>query len=1464
MLDTLVSYVPTFIAQQLAHDPTPLTAPKSERFPVAILFADISGFTALAERLAERGPIGVEELTRILNAYFGHLIDLIVSHGGDIVKFAGDALVAIWTAGGGRKAEDRKWRTADGRWKMENEELEADSLPSSSAVPAPPALSEAVLRASQCGLTVQRTLDDYPVTNDVRLSMRVGIGAGTIIAAQLGGVYGRWEVVITGAPITQMSVAQQQARPGQVVLSPEAWLLVRHQCAGVPTTPPAGVASYVRLEHIHQALPPLGLLSPVLPAEAEGALRAYIPGVILKRLTVEHFTNSAEMHTQWLAELRRVTVLFIHSPEFSQAPKLAHAQAAMSALQKALYRFEGSINKLNVDDKGVALVAALGLPPFAHEDDAARGLLAARAMQEALQELNVRCAIGVATGHVFCGTVGNTRRREYTMIGDTVNLAARLMQAAALMSETPLLCDAATRELTQGRLNFEALPPISIKGKTDAIPIYRPLLDMPPAQARLTAPTQFAMRHTPTPLIGRAKECALLSQHLQALQNGGAGGVLIIEGDAGIGKSRLVAELGRMADALQLTVFVSAGDAIEKSTPYYAWRGIFSQLLDIDLLTNPAARRQHALDVLSLEENLLPLAPLLNAVLSLDLPENDLTVQMKGEVRATNTHNLLLALLQASAARSPKVLVLEDAHWLDSVSWALAAQVSQRVRSLLLVIVTRPLAEPLPLAYRPFLNIAHGQRLRLTALPADDMLTLVCQRLRVKKLPEAVMAFIQEKAEGNPFFTEELTYALRDSGLIHVVKDECQLTPELNTRDPMRALRALDLPNTVQGIITSRIDHLTPAEQLTLKVASVIGRVFAVRVLNDIYPLPTDKANLLQHLRTLERLDLTPLYTPEPDLAYLFKHIITQEVAYHLMLFAQRRELHRAVAEWYERTYASNLAAHYPLLAHHWHSADHLPKALEYLEKAGEQALSAYANQEAVTFLSEALRLSAGLTLLEAGTLQRARWERELGEALLSLGRNVESNDHLAQALALLKRPAPHSRAGLALGLLAQVARQVMHRLWPARFIGQTRMPEARAQWLELARLYALLAENYYFAGDKLRTIDAVLRGLNCAERAGLSAELARAYASMGVIAGLIPLRGMAESYGQRARDTAQSAHDLPAIAWVLLINSLYHTGIGHLALVRPMIEQALKLAEHLGDRRRWEEILVLKAKVTYYQGDFPLSRQQNADLYASAQRRNDKQGLMWGLAGQAENLLMLGQAAVALPLLQECRAFSAKVDDIRTYGGIALAHLQCEQYELAQTAAERALSALLAAAPTSVVLLEGCINTTTVLLAFWEHEIADCKLRMTHEQSVNLHPDSVGSGVAGRHSHSVTRPLPSAIRHSPSAKRARQACAALKRWARIFPLGQPRAMLAQGLCAWLEGQSSAARKAWQRGLALAEGLTLPYVIAQAHYELGRHADGEARLTHLTAACDGFERLGASYAMRLAQQALQGTAFSQA
>jgi hypothetical protein len=307
--------------------------------------------------------------------------------------------------------------------------------------------------------------------------------------------------------------------------------------------------------------------------------------------------------------------------------------------------------------------------------------------------------------------------------------------------------------------------------------------------------------------------------------------------------------------------------------------------------------------------------------LPLDLPDNELTAQLTGEVRADNTRQLLVQLLQPPAAMpaaraAPLLIVLDDAHWFDSASWALTRLVVARIRPLLLVLATRPLVEPLPEDYRRLRQDPATEYLRLEPLSPHDTLALVCDRLGVRHLPEPVAALIQERAQGNPFFSEELAYALRDAGLIRITDGTCTIAPDAG------ALSAMSFPDTMQGVVAARIDRLPPGPELTLKVASVVGRLFAFRLLRDIHPIEADRRVLRGFLDDLQRHDFTVLDTPEPDLAYLFRHVVIQEVAYGLLLSAQRRQLHRAVGEWYEQTQAEDLSSLYPLLAYHWGRAE--------------------------------------------------------------------------------------------------------------------------------------------------------------------------------------------------------------------------------------------------------------------------------------------------------------------------------------------------------------------------------------------------------------------------------------------------------------------------------------------------------------------------------------------------------------
>jgi class 3 adenylate cyclase len=698
--ESLRAYVPELLVSRFLARQEPLDAPRMERFPAAVLFADISGFTPLADRLAQRDPAG-EELSGLLNTYFGQLMALIDAHAGEVITFAGDGLLAAWPA------------------------IDED-------------LAVSTWRASHAALVVRAALHDYQAGNGVRLSLRLGVGAGEVMALHVGGVGGRWQLLLSGAPLLQVSQAEQRAAPGEVVLSPQAWELVRDACTGQLLP-----GSYLQLTSADASQV---LRARSRPTQNLGdAVSAYVPEVVRVRL--------AAGQAEWLAELRRVTALFLNllDADPAAADQLEPLQRVMATVQPILQRYQGSLKQVIVDDKGLTLIAVFGLPPLAHEDDPVRATGAALAVQAALRELGVRCAIGLATGRAFCGAVGSEVHREYDVIGEVMNLAARLMQAAP----DTILCDAATHRAARSRLRFQDLPAISVKGKPAPITVYRPV---EPARKP----------DGPRAMLGRGDERAALAERVRALEQH-TSGLVVVEGEPGIGKSRLLADLLERARAHGVRSLIGAGDAIEQVTPYHAWRPIFADLLGLVGIDDVEERRRRVLARVHSDPDMARLAPLLNSVLPLDLPDNELTVQLTGEVRADNTRQLLLQLLRAATAapgrRAPPLLVvLDDAHWFDSASWALARLVAARVGPLLLVLATRPLVEPLPDDYRRLRQDPAAERLQLEPLSRHETLALVCDRLGVRSLPEPVAVLIEERAQGNPFFSEELAYALRTPG----------------------------------------------------------------------------------------------------------------------------------------------------------------------------------------------------------------------------------------------------------------------------------------------------------------------------------------------------------------------------------------------------------------------------------------------------------------------------------------------------------------------------------------------------------------------------------------------------------------------------------------------------------------------------------------------------------------------------
>ncbi|MGZ9234868.1 MAG: AAA family ATPase, partial [Anaerolineales bacterium] len=650
LTELLASYVPKLIQNRVIADPSPIEAPVAEEIQAAVLFADISGFTLLTEHLAERGPTGVETLARILNEYFGQLINIIHDFGGDVVKFAGDAVIAVWPI--------------------------VPDLPGSDA---PVNVSRAdqwqwTMRAAECAIEVHKRLTNYEVEN-ANLYLKLAISMGRLNTAHVGGVFNRWEFLLTGTPLVELGIANNLARAGEILVTPSAWKLIRNDCNAEPMEFELrdAIAQGGRLESLNK--PSSIFSSPkklVIPEGAENSLRPYIPGAIINRLTAGQGS--------WIAELRRVTVLFINLPDLDQQTKLENAQNIARLIQRSVYRYEGSINKINVDDKGITIVGALGLPPFSHEDDPARGLQAALMIRKELTKLNIRSFIGVTTGRIFCGSVGNESRREYTIIGNAVNLSARLMGVASKLDELiekygiPILTDRVTYESAKEAVELEPIASQQVKGRAEPVEVFHPLEQ------------KKSVIRPKTELIGRQEEKTLIANALQELARGTPHQTIVLQGEAGIGKSRLFEDLVRQAETLDVNMFSGGGDPVEKSNPYHAWRPIFNRILGIEELLGKTEfteevqiniRNNVVTKLEKIDADLARYAPLVDVILPISIPDNELTTAMSGEIRGSNVRELLTRLLSFEAEQSPVLVVMEDLHWFDSASWALLVDVQQ-------------------------------------------------------------------------------------------------------------------------------------------------------------------------------------------------------------------------------------------------------------------------------------------------------------------------------------------------------------------------------------------------------------------------------------------------------------------------------------------------------------------------------------------------------------------------------------------------------------------------------------------------------------------------------------------------------------------------------------------------------------------------------------------------------------------
>jgi class 3 adenylate cyclase/tetratricopeptide (TPR) repeat protein len=644
-------------------------------------------------------------------------------------------------------------------------------------------------------------------------------------------------------------------------------------------------------------------------------------------------------------ERKQVTVLFSDLSGYTAMTEKLDPEEVKEIMSRIfgevasiVKKYDGSIEKFIGD----AVVAFFGVPKT-HEDDPVRAILAAKEIHSFVEAMSPQVEqrigrplsmhTGINTGLVVTGQVDKEGSTS-GVLGDTINLASRLSDLA---KAGEILVGPVTNQLTEGHFVFERLEAVQIKGKAEAVQVHRLLSTK---EKPLTLHRILGLR---ADLIGRKAELAQLQEAIQKVRHG-KGGIISICGDAGTGKSRLVEEFKATLDLEQVQWREGHAYAYSQNMPYFPLVDLLNRAWQIEEGDSPEKVKGK---IESGVENLMSgkkqdVLPYVGSLYSLSYPEIEGVSPEFWKSRLQEAiHEILVALVR----RGPTIICLEDLHWADPSSMALLRFLLSEFRyPALFLCIYRP---PLSLFTSHELSGMGKlyQEIKLQDLSASDSQDMLESLLKSKSMPQELRKFIQEKVEGNPFYLEEVINSLIESGTLIRDNGSWRLS---------RPIGESDISPTVQGVISARLDRLEKEMKRILQEASVIGRAFLYEILNKITEL---KEQLDHHLHRLEQFDLIRIRSFQPELEYIFKHALTQEVVYNGLLKKERQVVHERIALVMEQLFRERLSEFYETLAFHYKRGQSLHKAADYLMKSGEKSLKRYALEESHQYYQEAFDL---------------------------------------------------------------------------------------------------------------------------------------------------------------------------------------------------------------------------------------------------------------------------------------------------------------------------------------------------------------------------------------------------------------------------------------------------------------------------------------------------------------------------
>lgn len=1093
-------------------------------------------------------------------------------------------------------------------------------------------------------------------------------------------------------------------------------------------------------------------------------------------------------------ERKQVTVLFCDIADSTPLAERIGAERMHKVLDgffgaalAQVHHFEGTVNQF-LGDGFMALFGA----PVSHEDHARRAALAALAIRRSIDpavadalagEAQLQLRIGLNSGMVVVGKIGDNLRMDYTAVGDTTNVAARLQQLA---QPGMILVSDSVFHAIDGHVECRSLGLRQLKGKAEPIATHAVL-----RERGSHGPHHWPARGVPT--VGRAAEITEIRSAIERAESG-SGGVLCIVGEAGLGKSRLVDEARSHAQARGVRWVDGQCVSFGRTLSYWPFREVLRACFEID----DADADSVAFDKLrrgierpfgdAADELLVYIA----ALLALPLPEPlaERVRTLDGLAMGHQISRAALRLFERLAANGPLVLALEDWHWADASSADLLEHLLPLAdrAALLFLVAYRPdsqcAAESLRVAITsPERAATRAQEMVLAPLLRHESGELVHALTDGGALPGHVLEMLLRRSSGNPFYLGELVRALIDAKGIErdLLTGEWQVTENYE---------AVPLPDTIEGLILARIDRLEEEVKQIVKAASVVGRQFFYRILKAI----TDTQDALdEDLAKLCHAELIDEKRRTPELEYMFKHPLIQQATYDSMVEDRRRQLHLQVGLSIEQLFGTRLEQFHSMLAYHFARAEEWPKAQHYLMLAAEHADSLAADEEALALYNAVIVTAEQHAAVGLDPFMRAQLDAKIGDAQFRSGRHEQALHQFTLALRRLGQQLPRRRLHLGvavgLGLLQYMGARFWRRATPT---GVAPMPASDVLLGEIWQTSALI----HFFTDPIHSVYDSLQIAKLSRRYPESSAHLFSLSLIGMTFTALGFYRSADWCLGRAAELAQLRADAALQGMVDHFRALYCHHVGEWAAACALADGAADRCWASGNIRLWSAVVGNRAMYCYSRGD-PRWLVDVDEFWAIVSETTDRQSQAWALSGIALALEHRGEHAQSLATLDKAADIYASIPDPRllahSWGARCISLLSLGRIDEAIDCSERAM----------VLIrrhhLSGSWSTRPLLAAA---EVALARLEGA---------SAVPCLEAGKSAASAVRLL-------------------LRQGRRVRDEGAVESHRVAGTFAWVNGHEQRARAEWDRGLAEAEVLGARHARARLLAERGRRTGDRADL----------------------------------